>query len=630
MGDIYKHYFTESLHSVLIINFDQNIRDSSSVPVIEANPAFLRMFDLNEQPASIQDAFVHRYSAIQIKLLKALGQSKKNIRIVLPEIGRSFEIGFSDLGNNLISIDFLDVSDHTEELRLVLAEQALLKSQKRYSLLFNEMKNIFVSFRIQERNGQIHAITYSDANPSFEALIGCRRKDFIGQDARGHFIEDDSTEICNKIYLTYLTGQPEHFIMRNSRLGTILDASVYRFDDTLVAMIASNITELKQTEEELRLAKDKAEESERLKSSFLANMSHEIRTPLNGILGFSKLLARNGLSEEKKNHYISLIDNNGNHLMSIISDILDIAKIESNQLEINCIDFNLNPLFDSLMEMSNTMLSKKETEHLSITTSKGLPSARAVLHTDPMRLTQILRNLLENAIKFTQSGSVNFGYKEYGDSHLYFYVKDTGIGISKENLQVIFQHFRQEDETITRRFGGTGLGLSICKHLVKHLGGEIGVESEKGKGSTFYFILPYKKRSEDVIILQPEEVTVPTEKNTRIACCSTPGVYDFFARAIEKSPIELVACQDVETLKAECMSGKIQAAIIDVSTPSIRAAEILSELKHAMPFFQIFATSANLVDSDRSFYSQMGYTDIFDLQSDSSTACSRLRYYLGI
>ena len=131
---------------------------------------------------------------------------------------------------------------------------------------------------------------------------------------------------------------------------------------------------------ELAAAKQDAEAASQAKSAFLSNMSHEIRTPLNGILGFSKLMARSGLSEEKKNHYISLIDNNGNHLMSIISDILDIAKIESNQLEITCIDFHLNPLFDSLMEMSNTMLNKKETEHLSITTSKGLPSARAILH----------------------------------------------------------------------------------------------------------------------------------------------------------------------------------------------------------------------------------------------------------
>ncbi len=630
MGDIYRQYFTESLHSVLIIGFDPNVKESINVPVIEANPAFMRMFELSEQPANMQDAFNRDFSKIHEKLIKALGQSKKNIRIVLPDAKRSFEIGFSHLGGGMVSIDFLDVSDHAEELNLMLAQQALQKSQKRYSLLFNEMKNVFVCFRVQEQNGKMLALTYSDANPSFESLIGSLRTEFVGHDVRGHFIEEDSDEICNKIFATYQTGQPAHFIMHNSRLGIILDASVYRFDHTAVAMIASNITELKQTEEALRLAKDKAEESERLKSSFLANMSHEIRTPLNGILGFSKLMARSGLSEEKKNHYISLIDNNGNHLMSIISDILDIAKIESNQLEINCIDFHLNPLFDSLMEMSNTMLNKKETEHLSITTSKGLPSARAILHSDPMRLTQILRNLLENAIKFTQSGSVNFGYKEYGDSHLYFYVKDTGIGISKENLQVIFQHFRQEDETITRRFGGTGLGLSICKHLVKHLGGEIGVESEKGKGSTFYFVLPYKKKTEDEPVQNTIEIDAQAEKNTRIACCGTPAVYDFFARAIEGSPIELVACHDMETVKTECLSGKIQAAIIDVSCPSIRAAELLAELKHTMPFFQIFAASSNMADSDRSFYSQMGYNDIFDLQTDASTTCSRLCYYLGI
>lgn len=316
--------------------------------------------------------------------------------------------------------------------------------------------------------------------------------------------------------------------------------------------------------------------------------------------------------------------------MSIISDILDIAKIESNQLEINCIETHLNPLFDSLMEMANTMLSKKETEQLTITTSKGLPSARAVLNTDPMRLTQILRNLLENAIKFTEAGSVNFGYKEYGDSHLYFYVKDTGIGISRENLQVIFEHFRQEDETITRRFGGTGLGLSICMHLVKHLGGEIGVESEKGIGSTFYFILPYKNSIEDCDLSTVAEAADTPDKKFRIACCGTQQMIDFFARAVIGTPFELVECHQLDRLKSECLAGKIQAAIIDISSPSIKSAEIIAALKHDIPFFQIFAASSQMVDSDRSFYTQMGYNDIFDLHTDQTTACSRLRYYLCI
>ncbi len=630
MEEIYKRYFTETSHSILIVSFDMDVGAGSSIPILAANPSFIHMFSCSTAPLVLQETFANDFEDITEKLIKALEVSKKNIRIILPEIERSYEISFSYLGNNIVSIDFLDVSDQAEDLRLLLAEQALQKSQMRYSLLLEKMKNIFVSFRIQEKDGILEEISYSDANPSFESFLGATRADLMGKSPIGTFITDDAEEIQEKIFQTYLTGIPSHFILENNLLGIYLDASLYRFDETIVAMVASNITELKQTEYELRIAKDKAEESDRLKSSFLANMSHEIRTPLNGILGFSKLLARTGLSEEKKNHYISLIDNNGDHLMSIISDILDIAKIESNQLEINTNDIMLNSLFDSLMEMSNTMVSKKEKEQISVTTSKGLPSALAILNTDPLRLTQILRNLIENAIKFTQTGSVNFGYKEYGDNHLYFYVKDTGIGISKENLQVIFQHFRQEDETITRKFGGTGLGLSICKHLVKHLGGEIGVESEKGKGSTFYFILPYEKIKKTNLVEIRQETLQLTTQNINIACFGSTHAFDFCMDAMQNSNIDLTTYNDLPEFREQCLTGKFHAAIIDITRSGIQTTEILAEIKNEMPFFPVFAVTNNLVESDRSFYARLGYNDVFELNADTSTICSRIKYYLDV
>lgn len=630
MGDIYRHYFIESSHSIIIISASNIDWTVSRIVVIDANPAFVRMFGCCPDSHNLQECFIGDYSSIIGKLVKALEQNKKNIRVCLPEIERSYEISFSYLLDNQVSIDFLDVSEQTEDLNLMLAEQALKKSQVRYSLLLNKMQNIFVSFRVQETGGRMHEISYADANPSFEHLIGSSRSELFGKSPIGHFITDNKDEIQASIFSTFTTGQPSYFILHNSNLGIYLDAAVYRFDDTVVAMVASNITGLKKTEKKLRLAKEKAEESEQLKTAFLANMSHEIRTPLNGILGFSKLLARAGLSDEKKRHYISLIDNNGNHLISIISDILDIAKIESNQLEINKSDIELNALIDSLMEISNTILSTKDKRQLSISCTTGLPTQQAVIHTDPLRLTQILRNLIENAIKFTMSGSVNFGYKEYGDNHLYFFVKDTGIGIGQENLQVIFQHFRQENETITRKFGGSGLGLSICKHLVKELGGEIGVESEKGKGSTFYFILPFKKIKTQNVLSEISPEPEYGSKPVRIACCTSSEIFDSFDNAAQDKSLQFIRFQSIESAIEECQSEEYSAAIIDIYSVADNANEMLIKMKKAMPFIPIFATSFDLLETDRSFYTRLGYNDIFDLNTDARTLVSSIKYYLGI
>lgn len=630
MEDIYKQYFSESSHSIIIISAGNSGWTMSGIAVIDANPTFVRMFGCCPDTHNLQESFIGEYRSITGKLVRALEQNKKNIRINLPEIERSYEITFCYLPYNQASIDFLDISDQAESLNLLLAEQALKKSQMRYSLLLNKMQNIFVSFRVQEIGGRMHEISYADANPSFEHLIGCSRSELYGKSPIGHFITDNKDEIQTSIFSTFKTGQPSYFILHNSILGIYLDAAVYRFDDTVVAMVASNITGLKKTEQKLRLAKEKAEESEQLKTAFLANMSHEIRTPLNGILGFSKLLARAGLSDEKKRHYISLIDNNGNHLISIISDILDIAKIESNQLEINKSDIKLNALIDSLMEISNTILSTKGKEQLSISCTTGLPTQQAVIHTDPLRLTQIFRNLIENAIKFTMSGSVNFGYKEYDDTHLYFYVKDTGIGIGQENLQVIFQHFRQEDETITRKYGGSGLGLSICKHLVKELGGEIGVESEKGKGSTFYFILPFKNDKTQYVLPDISPEPIYGSKPVRIACYTSSEGFVFFDNAAQDYSLQFIRFQTIESAIEECKSGEYGAAIIDIYSVIDNANEMLAQMKKAMPFIPIFATSFDLLETDRSFYTRMGYNDIFDLNTDTRTLASSIKYYLGI
>ena len=248
-----------------------------------------------------------------------------------------------------------------------------------------------------------------------------------------------------------------------------------------------DITQRKKAEAELIAAKEKAEESDRLKTAFLHNVSHEIRTPMNAIIGFSSLLNEPDLSEEDRHQYIDIIFQSGGQLLSIINDIVDIANVESGQAKVNLTEINLNTKLKSLNEQFS--INGKQ-NNVVINLETTLPDKDSIIVTDNTKLVQILSNLINNAIKFTSNGQVKFGYV-LKDRFLEFFVKDTGIGIPPEYHDRIFERFYQVDSTISRQYNGTGLGLSICKGYVELLGGTINVKSETGKGTLFLFTIPY-------------------------------------------------------------------------------------------------------------------------------------------
>jgi PAS domain S-box-containing protein len=248
-----------------------------------------------------------------------------------------------------------------------------------------------------------------------------------------------------------------------------------------------DITMRKRTEADLISAKEKAEESDRLKTAFLHNVSHEIRTPMNAIIGFSTLLNEPDLSEEERRQYIDIIFQSGGQLLSIINDIVDIANVESGQAKVNLTEFNLNSKLKKLNEQFS-IIGKQN--NIKINLSMSLPDDASVINTDSTKLIQILSNLISNSVKFTKNGQIDFGYV-LKDEFLEFFVTDTGIGIASEYHSRIFDRFFQIDNTVSRQYSGTGLGLSICKGYVDMLGGAIKVESESGKGTKFLFTIPY-------------------------------------------------------------------------------------------------------------------------------------------
>jgi len=250
-----------------------------------------------------------------------------------------------------------------------------------------------------------------------------------------------------------------------------------------------DITDRRRAEKDLIAAKEKAEESDKLKTAFLHNVSHEIRTPMNAIIGFSTLLNEPDLSDADRQQYIDIIFQSGSQLLSIINDIVDIANVESGQAKVNLREVNLNLILKSLNEQFS--ISGKQ-NNISIGLKTALTDDGSTIVTDSTKLVQILSNLINNAIKFTKNGKIDFGYT-LKDRFLEFFVKDTGIGISEEYHSLIFNRFYQVDRAVSRKYSGTGLGLSICKGYVELLGGTIRVESEPEKGTLFVFTIPYSR-----------------------------------------------------------------------------------------------------------------------------------------
>ncbi len=328
-----------------------------------------------------------------------------------------------------------------------------------------------------------------ECNEAALLLFGYTYQEFIGI----HTIELIAEEYKESVKHKIMTNYEDPFeALAQKKDGTTFWAEFhgrhYTYKGRRVKVTAiRDVTERKQHDIDIINAKQKAEESDILKSAFLANMSHEIRSPMNSIIGFAKLLEDEDITVDERIEYCAYINSKSRQLLSLINDIIDISMIESGIIDLNTKDFNLN---DLLREVKSDFSIQAVEKNLSIDISTNLSDDKAIFTFDPLRVKQILNNLVSNAIKFTMEGSVQLGYETQNDN-IRLFVSDTGIGIAPEKQEIIFERFRQIDSSYTKQFDGTGLGLTIVNELVKLFGGSIQLESKPGKGSTFYIDLPF-------------------------------------------------------------------------------------------------------------------------------------------
>jgi signal transduction histidine kinase/ActR/RegA family two-component response regulator len=374
-------------------------------------------------------------------------------------------------------------------------------------------------------------------------------------------------------------------------------------------ILNKEIENRKRIEEVLIIAKQKAEESDRLKSAFLTNMSHEIRTPMNGIIGFLDLFSDPDLNPDERQEYLDIIKQSGNRLLETINDILEISKIEAGEVLMVKSDISLNKTFQYINDFFAREANAKGIE-------LKIPQLKKEwrVNTDGNKLEYILSNLIKNAIKFTNSGSIEIGFEEQADE-IQFFVSDTGIGIPEDKFKVIFDRFVQADLSISRGHEGAGLGLSICKAYVEYLGGKIWLESEVQQGSTFYFTIPHTSstgaENEENNIVTERAQPLGYKKNTVLVAEDDNVSYSLIETTLKKKGIGLIrAINGIETIEFFKQNREnISAILMDLKMPELDGIEATKQIREIDKEIPIIAQTAFALAGDKELALAAGCTD---------------------
>ncbi len=455
------------------------------------------------------------------------------------------------------------------------------------------------------------------SNAAFYSLIGYDREEYETIDTQRLIHPDDHDYQARRVQALLDTGFFEselslrhkegHYVNLSTRSVTVRDDN----GEVLGSLtITRDITKLKQTHESLIKANIESEASNRLKSSFLANISHEIRTPLNSVVGFANLLLANNLTQEVKEDYIEHINYNSEKLLQIIGDIIDLSRLESSQIEISYEETSLSSIINTIIEDARQVIRRNE-KPILLRVNNKFPDSGDLIFTDRIWLKRVLNHLMDNAVKFTLDGSIEFSYMLEND-RIFFKIKDTGIGINKENLGRIFEEFRQEVDGHHRPFEGLGIGLTLAKEVVERMGGRIFVQSEKGIGSEFSFSIPYRPAGSHKIrpsVINGEQVKKPIDWAYKkcLLVDDNKDVLIYLHRILIDTGVSVITARSgfeaIELVKA---IPDIDVVLLDMQMPEMNGIEATREIRKIRKNLPIIAQTAFIFEDDKDIILEAG------------------------
>ena len=564
---------------------------------------------------SIKDVFDEPISSLMINSLDNTFKTKEiqilNYSLDLPIGTHHFESRIVLIDDDRVLTIIRDISEHKK------AEETLSET---ISLLKATLESTADGILVVDIQGRI-----IDYNSKFLKIWGMpeslipegKTKDLVAPEnvdmAMNHIIKQlsDPQLFISKVQELYNNPEEESFDILNFKDGRIIErfSKPQYLNDVPVGRVWSfrDVTDRKKAEDELIIAKDKAEESDKLKTAFLQNISHEIRTPLNGVIGFANLLQDEGVSKEEICEYTTIINQSGNRLLEIINNVLDISKIETGQLVANNTYFPLNSLIAEIYSMFSINAKEK---HLELNYKFPDDTDKLNIRSDKFRLNQILINLVSNAIKFTNSGSIDFGYKIIGEK-IEFFVKDTGIGINKDLQSEIFKRFTQANSNTSSEYDGAGLGLAICKGLVELLGGKIWIESETNHGTTFFFTIPYIFDNQ----FETHETTVSIEKRnitnkTILIAEDDLTSFYFLSKILNRADLNIIHAKNgKEAVEFVRNRPEISLVLMDMKMPVMDGLEAIKEIISIRPDIPIIAQSAYAFTEEKETALEAGCID---------------------
>jgi len=499
------------------------------------------------------------------------------------------------------------------EQELIIANKELVFQNEEKGKRADELviANKELVFQNEEKEKRANELVIANKNLAFENKEKEKRADEL-------IILNNVLDFQNK----EREKQAKELILANKELAYQNKEKGKRADELIIAnkeLVFQN-EEKEKRATELTIAKEQAEESDRLKSAFLTNMSHEIRTPMNGILGFTELLKEPNLSSDDQQDYIQTIQISGARMLNTINSIVDMSKIESGLMKVDIKETNINEKIEFTYKFFKPEV---EIKGLQFLVKNSLPSKEVIIKTDNEKVYGILTNLIKNAIKFTFEGSIEFGYEKKG-KYLEFFVKDTGVGIPKNQMELIFERFRQGSESHNRGYEGSGLGLCIAKSYVEMLGGKIWVESEEGKGSTFYFTIPYNSISEEKIkiinAVSAEHKEVEIKKLKVLVVEDDEISYSLLTKMLQKISYEVLhAITGVQSVEACRNNPDIDLVLMDIRMPKMDGNEASRQIRQFNKDVIIIAQTAYAFSGDREKAIEAGCNDYISKPINSTS-----------